>query len=33
MLSVWIIICLVVVLLLFVDKSYGQALAQLMYLF
>ncbi len=33
MLSVWVIICLVMLLLLFVDKSYAQALAQLMYLF
>ncbi len=33
MLSVWVIICLVMLLLLFVDKSYSQALAQLMYLF
>ncbi len=33
MLSVWMIICLVMLVLVFVDKSYAQAMGELMDLF
>jgi hypothetical protein len=33
MLSLWAVVCLIMLVLLFVDKSYAQAMEELMFLF